>query len=335
MTVRVRIDPRIRLMARRGFEEAKASIIFEPVGGDSRDAAAEVESVLRELYAQHGWSPLISAPMAFPEIVSLAGKVFLDFDFVDQPDELESLALSMANQLTRAGWSGQVVPDQPVGPSRAVPLDKVNGLSVGLALSYSISGNSHEDWRRESRCWHTSDVLTDRVVTAALEWTTPTCSNSYYVQVGRHTAPASAGEAERTIRHELSTFPHTSIFALTESGFRRVIWNGLGHIVFEVGGCNEEWRDTLTSLTDLLRGWADVSRYGLIRRTIAPGFAWPPSDNVVPSPEVYPNYYLDAPALEDEWVPDPHGVQLVTTRHLERLTLCASWVVEPYYRTNI
>jgi hypothetical protein len=36
-----------------------------------------------------------------------------------------------------------------------------------------------------------------------------------------------------------------------------------------------------------------------------------------------------APALEDEWVPDPHGVQLVTARHLERLNLDASWIVEP------
>jgi hypothetical protein len=316
-------------MARPGFEEAKASIVFEPVGGDALDTAAEVERVLRELYAQHGWSPLISAPIAFPEILCLAGNVFLDFDFVDEPGKFESLALSLANQLSRAGWSGQLVPGRPVSPSRAVPLDKVNGMSVGLALSYALIGNPHDNWRRESRRWHTSDVLTDRVVAAALEWTTPTFSETYYVQVGRHTAPASPAEAERTIRYQLSAFPHMSIFAFTESGFRRVILNGLGHVVFEVGGCNEEWRDTLTSLTDLLRAWADVTRYGLIRRTIAPGFAWPPSDNIMPSPEVYPNYYLDAPALEDEWVPDPHGVQIVTTRHLERLSLGASWIVEP------
>jgi hypothetical protein len=281
------------------------------------------------LFEEHGWSDLISAPIAFPEVVSLAGNVFLDFDFVDQPDELEIVLLSMANQLTSDGWSGWVGPGQPVAASRAIPLDKVNGLSAGLALAYTLTRSPGDDWRRESRRWHTSDALTDRVVAAALDWTTPLSSGSYYVQISRHTAPLSRTEAERTIRRELAKFPHTSVFAFTKSGFRRVIFNGLGHIVFEVGGCNEEWRDTLITLTDLLGKWADVTRYGLIRRTIASGFAWPPSDNVLPSPEVYPNYYLDAPALEDEWVPDPHGVQLVTARHLERLNLDASWIVEP------
>jgi hypothetical protein len=37
---------------------------------------------------------------------------------------------------------------------------------------------------------------------------------------------------------------------------------------------------------------------------------------------------MDAPALEDDWVPDPFGVQVLSPAHLSRVRLDASWNIQ-------
>jgi hypothetical protein len=323
----VRLDPRVARMVAGLEGRRRTSLVFEPAEGDAYDAADQVSAVLKGIFEGYRWTPAISAPLAFPSIVPLGSKVFMDFDFVDEEEALEQAALSLANALTREGWSGRVFPGRPVPPSRRIPLDRVNALAAGIALPY-LPPAPEEVPRRASRRWRVSEELTDQVLEFAFEWVSPTGA-SYFADVGGHALEMSRKEVDKAIRHHLSGFPPAALFQLTDIGFRRVSFDSVGHVSFVVGGCDEDWAEPLESLTDLLRSWADTARYGLVRRCVAPMAGWLATYNMYPSPAVYPHYYGDAPALEAAWVADPQGVQLFTDAHLQGINLDSSWTVEP------
>jgi hypothetical protein len=329
VTVGVGLDPRVERMTDLLGTGASASLVLEPVNWDAYEAADQVRSTLAEIYQGRGWTPLVSAPIAFPAVTTLGGRVHVDYDFVDQPKELEHTALTLANALGRQGRTGWLAPGQPVAPSHSVPLRAVNAISAGLALPYQVREVPGEPWRRTSRRWLVAEELTDQVVDLAFEWTAIGADRPIYVEVGRHAAQLSRSDAERAVRHELGNLPKCAVFRFTDTGFRRVVFSGLGHVGFEIGGCDEDWAQALETLTTLLRQWAPVARYAMIRRSVAPRFGWPPTFLGTPLPAVYPNYYLDAPALTNDSVPDPYGVQLLTSRHLRCLDLDDSWLVQP------
>jgi hypothetical protein len=114
----------------------RTSLVFEPAEGDAHEAADTVSVILKGILEDYRWTPAISAPLAFPSIVPLGTKVFMDFDFVDEEDALERAALSLANTLTREGWTGQVLPGRPVPPSRRIPLDRVNAVAPEVEAAW-------------------------------------------------------------------------------------------------------------------------------------------------------------------------------------------------------
>lgn len=324
----VRLDPRVARMVAGLEGRRRASLVFEPAEGDAYEAADRVSAALKAIFEGYRWTPVISAPLAFPGIVPLGTRVFMDFDFVDEEDALERAAFSLANALTREGWSGHVVPGLPVPPSRRIPLDRVNALAAGIALPYLPVAAPEEVPRRSSRRWRVSQEMTDRALEFAFAWVSPTAA-LYFADVGGHAVEMSRSEVDRAIRHQLSGFPQAAaMFQFTDTGFRRVSFDSVGHVSFVVGGCDEDWAEPLESLTDLLRSWADTARYGLVRRCLAPMNGWAATYNLYPLPAVYPHYYRDAPALEDAWVADPQGVQLLTDAHRPGTTLDSSWTVE-------
>jgi hypothetical protein len=288
--------------------------------------AATVTRALGEAFDQFGWTNLSRPPVAAPSVVDTGEDVLIDFAHVDEQDQFRRLLQLLVPRLTQYDLEGLLLCAQPTRPHLSLPLVSVNSMVLGMALPTQMDFAGRPPTQNG---WYAPDDLTNRILDYGLDWIAPTGSQ-IYVELNDEAEKASRDDAIGLAKGSLYPITQTSAFAFNDTGFRRLTLSDHGHVNFEIGECNEVWQPAVAGFTELLRHWAADCRYGLIRRAQGPGTGWSMTiGTMAPAPEIFASYTVIAPGLEDRLVPDPYGVQLVTSRHLDTLRPPESWRVEP------
>ena len=284
-----------------------------------------VSRALTEAFEQFGWSGRHRPPVAVPSVIDTGEDVLIDFEHVDDQDQFWRLLQLLVPRLTQYELESMLLSAKPTSPYVSLPLVSTNSMVLGLALPTQMDSAGRPP---RQNGWYVSDELTDRILDFGLEWISP-ASGQIYVEINDEPRPSSREAAADLIRSALYPLTQTSAFAFNDTGFRRLTLSDHGHVNFEIGECNEEWQPAVSELTELLRYWASTCRYGLIRRAQGPGVSWSTTIGTMPpAPEIFATYSLIAPGLEDNLVPDPYGVQVVTSQHLAKLHPPSDWRLE-------
>jgi hypothetical protein len=244
---------------------------------------------------------------------------------VDDQDQFHRLLQLLVPRLTRYDLEGLLLIADPTEPHLSLPLVPTNSMVLGMALPTQMDAAGRPP---RQNGWFAPDQLTDRILDFRLDWISPG-PGQLYVEINDQPRLSDREKAADLIRGVLYPLTQTSAFAFNDSGFRRLTLSDHGHVNLEIGECNEDWQPAVEERTQLLRYWAPHCRYGLIRRVQGPGVSWSMTIGTMPpAPQIFATYSLIAPGLEDRLVPDPYGVQLVTSHHLAQIQPSNGWRLE-------
>jgi hypothetical protein len=256
-----------------------------------------------------------------------AGAVVL----IDGFDDLGPVMVTLTESLEAAGVEG--VLDEFTGGDVPTVLDPFTSRSFDL-VECRLSLNGHRVVSGEA--WQVDRGALSAVLEYAVDWCLPavatgTCHLAYDVgwfEIDRE-AVASL------VRPDLLG-PESMFGVGWEHGesFRLVYLRQGGHLSVIVGTRSRgfEWRDAVNGMHEVLRAAAPWAVYGFVKRGSSPKHAvagrslrrdWPDIPHVAVLPAERARH------LEDRYVPDAFGLQLLGPGHADRLPEGGPWTITP------
>jgi len=305
------------------------SIAFEFRPADNPDGArVAVRSALTAVFTKLDWLNN-QAPVAFPGVELLPGGCLLVFDFVDDEHLFSMFVTNLVYELEQGGWSGALLPPPGVRLPIDMPHKKEACLTGGLAFDVDLEIINALPRVVARSGWYVSTELTNRVLDSVMAWLSVIDGATWYYNTGSRNISIQPSQVRDLVQRSLPDNTSVAATATTPQQFRRVQFDCVGHVTFEIGNVSDDWSTDLTALIEVLRAGATHARYGFVRQCIAPQPSWRSSlFGIRPNPLVSENYYLRAPGVESSYVPDVYGVQLLHPLHLKRLGDLSGWNVE-------
>ena len=323
----VRIDPQVERLTEGVHGIPPVAFIFRPAPGTdaSRDA---VSGVLDQTFAAMGWQDGREDPpwVAYPRIEVAPGGHLLVFEYVEDHQAYRAFLSALVIHMERAGLSGALLPPPGVRLPIRVPYAPAECLTAGLALNIDFDKVKALPQAAANIGWHVSPALTTQVIDmVSVVGRRP---GREVVLLQRQPCAQNSRPGARAHRSHLLGRPATALTAATPHEFRRVQFSVFGHVTFEIGSVDDDWSADLANLVDLLIAGAADTRYGFLRRSVAPQRHWfnalwtyPP-----PPPSFMPQSYYRSPSdVESSYVPDVYGVQLLNRSHMANLTDLSQW----------
>lgn len=236
-------------------------------------------------------------------------------------DAMQAYLKVLGAELTEAGIDGDIVrfvgERPPVKEVRPVP-----AITAGLALEKLPEARAAAG-TRVGAVWAATAAATAAVLGAGITWCREIVEPTYLMH-GYANSRVPPEDAEFLAGAALERGTPVAITAADATSFRRIFFDRLGHVLFEVGDVKDR-RAAVDRLEAVVTDVSEYVDYGFIRRSMAPAGAW--SDALITTspepPRAAGDYYRIIADREDRLVPDAHGVQVLTTHHLENIDLRA------------
>ncbi|HST80615.1 MAG TPA: hypothetical protein VLL08_02615 [Kineosporiaceae bacterium] len=254
--------------------------------------------------------------------------VFLDL--IGTPEQNRSWLSAFTEELTRAGWSGTLAP-APIPP----PSEWVSGLDTAIRPAGYLAFRMNEEpppgtvGRWGPPRW-TVDAGTTTALCRYLVGWAALPGATVQLTMGRSRSEFSGDDvAEHLVW--AAEHNHTAGVAYTAPAAARLADLGAwGQVTCQVRDDGPDWRARVEHLRELLLEFANQLDVAFLRTGRYPVTSWTGLAGAVPAlPHVSEAKVNRYRRLWDQYVPDAHGIQILTAAHLSRLGPLPDWEVRP------
>lgn len=304
------------------FEFRPAAGAEAPPGGDPREDLTDLVDELNEEAAER-WPD--TNPYVEGGVDTFAGGAMALMDACGEDGEVQTYLQELADGMTRRGWSGQLrgAPRVEV-PEWSTSTDGA-GRAIGVFLRFIPVPPRDGDRRHETL--DETDAASLRDVAdrwASLPSTQVVLWRSEFVEEApRHgLGPILIHAVRRNGQAELR-------WVDTPSRSVRTIDVGYGPLaVLALASRTESWQARLDTLTDVLRQLAPRLEVGLTDVTGPSIVSWS-GLRTAEHPAIYPGIRSSTDDMNRvrDHVPDAYGLQVLTSRHLEKAHDLSAWVI--------
>lgn len=301
---------------------------FRPVGSkDVFDAVGAAVQVANQEVEDAGWGDVVFTGGVSD---SDAGPVA----FMSRAASEEGVRLWLAvfaRHLQTLGLSGKVT----AAPAAFFP-DWLSGeFEVPRQLTAFVSYQTNDlallDADEQRRAWHVPAALTAKVADAATMWGRFNGADVYllrYIHQTRSKNPdmgsALAGAAVKFAMGRvvyLRSQPH------------RLVWASLGTLGRASYGVLDDtvsWQDRLAKVLRAMLAFHGDTDLAFVQHGNALGVGWSGLDAVRPPLPYVKEYHVRYNRhLNGQYIPDAHGLQLLTDAHLKHANDLSDWIIEP------
>ena len=224
--------------------------------------------------------------------------------------------IGIAPQADRPGWLGARLAAPALTAFLAVRQDRPRGADPG---------DQHLPPR-----WAVSPERGARLCRDLTGWATRGADREVLLTQGTADLVVRAADAPPWLEYALDQSGRAGVLAADETATaRRVFLSWWGQVVLQLDD-PRGWRERLGDLTAVLRDEAAQLDAGFVR--LAPGYTLNWTNLASGNPElpgITEADVRDHRALWARYLPDAHGVQLLTDAHLAGIGDLADWLVEP------
>lgn len=246
-------------------------------------------------------------------------------DDAHEPDELDTWLTDLAEHLTAAGitgeirgvtpppipewlWAGDLYPKEPTG---------------FIAWTIDLDTVTADPDRRAH--WHLDPTPTQRLSEHLDHWTRPGGPNLHVARGVFNTALRPDADAGPRLASAVLDAHSASLVRFdTDTQSARATYLGpTAETTVQILGGDTPWQERIAALTDAITALPDITRLALIRSSGRDARSWHSLDRAHPLPG--PSAAVIAMNHLDRYVPDAHGVQVLTDAHLERAHDLTGW----------
>ncbi|HST85852.1 MAG TPA: hypothetical protein VLL08_29210 [Kineosporiaceae bacterium] len=251
-------------------------------------------------------------------------------DLIGVIEDTNGWLTAFAAHLQAAGWSGSIEPAPRTGLPRGLDRDRgVPRMTAFLAYRHTESLLSREggQWRR--RGWAVDPDTTDVLCRDLIEWGSFEGADTYLSQ-GRSEVRLDDQNVQELLVWTAHQAGRCGVTYARKAPLRvhSAQLSSRGQVTVQVEDEQLDWRTRLDNLTWMLSRQADKMDLGFIRLSPYWALSWIALGNgnqplaCVDEADVRNNRQL-----WDRYIPDAHGIQLLTADHLSRAHTLADWDV--------
>jgi hypothetical protein len=253
-------------------------------------------------------------------------------DLIGLVEDTNGWLAAFAGHLEAAGWSGSVEPAPRTGLPRSLDRDRgVPRMTAFLAFRHSepLSAREGGQWRR--RGWAVDPDTTEMLCRDLIEWGAFGDAQTYLSQ-GRSEVRLDDPDVQELLVWTAHQAGRCGVTYARKSPLRvhSAQLSSRGQVTVQVEDEQLDWRSRLDNLTWMLTRQADKVDLGFIRLSPYWALSWIALGTgnqplaCVDEADVRNNRHL-----WDRYIPDAHGIQLLTEEHLSRAGNLDDWDVRP------
>jgi hypothetical protein len=251
-------------------------------------------------------------------------------DLIGVIEDTNDWLAAFAAHLEADGWSGSLEPAPRTGLPGSLDRDRaVPRMTAFLAYRHSESRSAQEggQWRR--RGWAVDPDTTDVLCRDLIEWGAFEGADTYLSQ-GRSEVRVDDQNVQELLVWTAHQAGRCGVTYARKAPLRvhSAQLSSRGQVTVQVEDERLDWRTRLDNLTWMLSRQADKMDLGFIRLSPYWALSWIALGNgnlplaCVDEADVRNNRHL-----WDQYVPDAHGIQLLTEEHLSRAHTLEDWDV--------
>jgi hypothetical protein len=246
-------------------------------------------------------------------------------DYINSEDALHSWLSTFAASLEGAGWSGHVGAHAQVGlpewyhnrPRTWIP-------TAYLAYRRDVTGSNPS----APRGWEVSLQTTATLCRVAVEWA-GFDGGQVYLSTGHSRVLFDRPGADQILAWSAGLAAEAGITFVRQEPFRicEVELSRAGQAVYQLEDEQLGWEALVQKITEPLIRHPDALDLAIVRPRTAPVISWLDIQSP-PLPHVSEYQVVANRHLWDKFVPDAHGIQLLTEAHLARAGNLDAWDVQ-------
>ena len=252
--------------------------------------------------------------------------VFLDL--IGTVEQNRSWLTAFTEELTRAGWSGRLTP-APTPPTEAAGLDTAIRPAAYLALRMNEEPPPGTVGRWGPPRWAVDAGTTTALCRYLVDWAALPGA-AVQLAMGRSRLEFSGDDVTEHLVWA-AEHDHTAGLAYAApAAVRRADLGAWGQVTCQVSDHGPDWRARVQHLRAPLLQFADRLDVAFLRTGRYEVTSWIDLAGAVPVlPHVSEAKVRRNRRLWDRYLPDAHGIQIVTAAHLSRLGPLPGWDVQP------
>lgn len=297
---------------------------FRPRG--SKDVFEEVEAavqVANQSVTDAGWDDVFTGGVSDSD----AGPVAL-MSRAGSEEGVRLWLAAFAEHLQTLGRSGRVT----AAPEAFFP-QWLSGGQVPQQLTAFVSYETKDltllDAEEERRTWHVPEALTAQIADAATAWGRFEGADVYLYrnihQIRSRNPDVGAAMAAGAIKFAMSgvTYLRSKPRRLTSASM-----SPLGRVTYGVMDDTLSWQDRLAQVTRAMTAFPRDTDLAFIRHSKALAISWSDLAGARPAlPYVEEHHVRYNRHLNVQYIPDAHGIQLLTDAHLEHANDLSDWKI--------
>lgn len=304
-------------------------LLFRPGGGSA--ARPRTEAIAAAEAAAEYANSLMPEESTLGEQVAPSpyGPVLL-LRYLGTEAENRAWCDAYAERLTRDGWAGVVEAfrhPQLVAPRLA--LQSAPKLAAFLAYrTEPAPPGPTGPWGPQR--WSVDEQMTEEICGHMVDWGLMPGA-VLHLRQATNTVAFDGPDPGEHLRWAAEHDYLTGLTYLTEhpARVRQAHLGGWGEVVYQIGAADPDWRVHLEDLRQVLIRHPDRLDLAMIRLSHIWVATWFDYERNPEPPHIDSRYVERARALLGEYVPDAHGMQVLTDAHLARATDLSNWDIQP------
>lgn len=245
-------------------------------------------------------------------------------------DGVRAWFAAFADHLQRLGKTGKVT----AAPTAHFPEWLINGTvlpkQLSAFVSYQTDDLTGQEMQQRATAWHVPARLTQKVTEAATAWG-PFDGADVYLYRNIHQIRTKNPDVSRPLADGVIKFGMAGVTYL-RSEPRRMVSLELyveGQACYMVLDDTATWQDRLEQVTRAMVAFPEDTDLAFVQYDNAYG-GWGALSNARPPlPHVSEADIRDNRHLNSAYIPDAHGLQLLTDTHLGHAHDLSDWIIEP------
>lgn len=238
---------------------------------------------------------------------------------------------AFARHLQGLGKSGKVTaaphvffPDWMSGEFRPPP-------QLTAFVSYQTNDLALLDADEERRTWHVPPALTEKITAAGTAWGRFDGAD-VYLQRNIHRTRTKNPDVGPALTDAVAKFSMAGVTYLRTEPRRMVsmYMDALGRTCYGVMDDTLSWQDRLAQVTRAMVAFPAATDLAFIKHNSALTLSWSELSEGRPMLPYVKEYHIRYNRhLNGQYIPDAHGLQLLTDNHLKRANDLSGWLIEP------
>lgn len=288
---------------------------------DVFEAVEDAVLVANQVVVDAGWDDVFTSGVSDSD----AGPVAL-MSRAGQEEGVRAWFTAFAHHLETLGKSGRVTAAPEIFFPEWLSGGKVPEQLTGF-VSYQTNDLALLDAEEERRTWHVTEYLTSQVADAATAWGRFEGADVYLLR-NIHQIRTTNPDVGPALATAATKFAMARV-AYLRSEQRRLKWTSLsplGRCCYGIMDDTMTWQDRLTQVTKALTAFPQETDLAFIRYGRALNLSWGDLAGLKPPLPYIEEYHVRYNRhLNGRYVPDAHGIQLLTDAHLNNANNLTDW----------